>query len=114
MNKSILITAIAAAFALGAPVHADHHEGKMGADKGASEMKPEKGAAYGADAAAFEFGFEDIDRDQDGYISRKESEEHERLHGAWDTVDTDRDGKINESEFSAFEDDDADNGASDR
>ena len=113
MNKSLVITAIAATFALSAPIHADHHEGKMGADKGA-EMKPDKGAAYGADAAAFEFGFEEMDRDQDGYISREEAREHERLHDAWDAADTDRDGKVNESEFSAFEDDDANNGAIDR
>lgn len=106
MNKSLLLTTLAAALAFSAPVSADHHKaGAMeGGKPGAAQMQPEKGAAYGADADSYEYGFKKMDRDQDGYLSREEARQHYRLHENWDKVDADRDGKLNESEFSAFED----------
>lgn len=106
MNKSLLIAAMTAAFAFGAPTYADSmHQDKMGGDASTkTHMQPEKGAAYGADADAYDYGFQDVDRNKDGFISREEAKEHEDLDTNWDTADTDRDGKLSESEFSAFED----------
>lgn len=110
MNKPSLIAAIVAAVALSAPVYAgpQKQDSMTGQESAATQMKPERGAAYGADAAAYEYGFQEVDRNQDGYISREEAQEHEELAADWDSADTDRDGKLSESEFSAFEDREAD------
>ncbi len=116
MNKSILITGLAAAVALSAPVYAGSHEqGKTQTGEHATtRMQPQEGAAYGADADAFEYGFQSMDRNKDGYLSREEASEHEELALKWDEADTNHDGKLDESEFSAFEDSEPDSGSSDR
>lgn len=112
MNKALSITALAAVFALGTAAHAGGMKGEhkddmeMKSGQGTTEMKAERGAAYGADADAFEYGFNDIDRDKDGFISQEEAREHESLAEDWESADADRDGKLSESEFSAFEDGD--------
>ncbi len=116
MNKSILITGLAAAVALSAPVYA----GSQAQDKtqagahAATPMQPDQGAAYGADADAFEYGFQNMDRNKDGYLSREEANENDELAQKWDEADTNHDGKVDESEFSAFEDSEPDSNSSDR
>ena len=47
--------------------------------------------------------FDDIDTDGDGYISKSESKSNMNIRNNWTAADTDKDGKIDISEFSAFE-----------
>ena len=58
-----------------------------------------------APAAAEEYvqTFEEIDVDGDGYISAKEAEVRPDLSENLQASDTNKDGKLNSAEFSAFE-----------
>ena len=47
--------------------------------------------------------FNKLDKDKDGYISQQEAKSDKRLSDQWDTADADSDGKLEMSEFSAFE-----------
>jgi hypothetical protein len=47
--------------------------------------------------------FRAMDGDHDGYVTRQEAENHQRLRNNWEKADADADGKLNASEFSAFE-----------
>ena len=68
-------------------------------------------AAIGAIAVAFNVSAEQtetstsatLDRDGDGYISIVEATGHNELLRNWSQLDHDSDGKIELSEFSAFE-----------
>ncbi len=47
--------------------------------------------------------FEGIDTDGDHYISKEEAAAREDLSTHWESIDTDHNGRLNSSEFSAFE-----------
>lgn len=47
--------------------------------------------------------FNKLDKDQNGYISQQEAKDNKQLLEQWDSVDADADGKLEMSEFSAFE-----------
>lgn len=47
--------------------------------------------------------FDAIDADGDGYISEQEANEQRRLLKSWGKADLNSDGKIDQTEFSAFE-----------
>lgn len=47
--------------------------------------------------------FNKLDTNHDGYISREEARSDRQLSLDWDSADTNQDGKLEESEFSAFE-----------
>lgn len=47
--------------------------------------------------------FSGLDINQDGYISRDEANKDMQLSKNWTAVDINKDGKLEESEFSAFE-----------
>ncbi|MDH5258378.1 MAG: hypothetical protein OEX07_10225 [Gammaproteobacteria bacterium] len=47
--------------------------------------------------------FDDIDSDGDGYISKKEANDIDHVKSNWTAADKDNDGKLDVSEFSAFE-----------
>lgn len=47
--------------------------------------------------------FEDLDDDGDGHISRQEAAGQTQLTEQWGRYDTDRNGRLDEAEFSAFE-----------
>jgi len=47
--------------------------------------------------------FDDVDEDGDGYITKKEAKDLTEIQTNWMKADTDKDGKIDVSEFSAFE-----------
>ena len=47
--------------------------------------------------------FGDIDEDADGYISKMEANDYDELKSNWMKADADKDGKLDVSEFSAFE-----------
>ena len=47
--------------------------------------------------------FKNLDTNHDGYISKEEAMKSKWLSQDWSKVDTNKDGKLEESEFSAFE-----------
>ena len=47
--------------------------------------------------------FQRLDRNHDGYISKKEAKADRILRKDWKCIDTNRDGRLDRSEFSAFE-----------
>ena len=114
MNKSLLISGLVAAFALSTPLYADSRDAAKTQSGAEGQMQPKNGAAYGADADAYEYGFESLDRNKDGFLSREEASEHDELSHNWDEADLNHDGKLDESEFSAFEDSEPDSGSADR
>lgn len=75
------------------------------------ELPAEIGAGYGADQYTYEYGFDSIDRDGDGYISKAEAKQHkqalgawyERLEYDWQSADSNAHGQLDKSEFSALE-----------
>ena len=64
----------------------------MGAGKSMEQMR-----------ATQEARFQNIDGDQDGFISRTEAENHPRLTTNWGKADANADDKLDATEFSAFE-----------
>ena len=48
-------------------------------------------------------GFSSLDADGDDYISAEEAGMNPMLKDNWDSVDTNKDGKVEKAEFSAFE-----------
>lgn len=92
----------------------------MGATAAAAAQKPEldADASSAADMQAEQRHllneqqrFKTIDTDGDGFISEAEAREHHRLLESWKKADLNSDGKIDQSEFSAFE---TDNDAAER
>jgi hypothetical protein len=47
--------------------------------------------------------FTKLDSDKDGMVSKKEASKNKDLAGKWDTLDTNKDGKLDQGEFAAFE-----------
>jgi hypothetical protein len=47
--------------------------------------------------------FTKLDSDKDGMVSKKEASKNKDLTGKWDTLDTNKDGKLDQGEFAAFE-----------
>lgn len=55
-----------------------------------------------ADAAAGgEFG--KLDKDRDGSVTKKEAASNKNLAKKWDTLDANKDGKLDQGEFAQFE-----------
>lgn len=50
-----------------------------------------------------EQSFKSLDTNNDGYISQKEAKADPMLSKQWDAADANSDGKVEKSEFSAFE-----------
>jgi hypothetical protein len=48
-------------------------------------------------------GFDKLDKDRDGSISKKEAASNKDLTKKWDTLDTNKDGKLDQGEFAQFE-----------
>jgi len=62
-----------------------------------SSTSPSTGAASGGDV------FTKLDADKDGMVSKKEASKNKDLSSKWDTLDTNKDGKLDQGEFAAFE-----------
>lgn len=78
----------------------------LGSDADPSEPSDEGGE--GGEGGE-ELGFDELDADGDGIISRQEAERAGGvLPARWNRVDRDRDGRVDREEFAAFE---ADRGA---
>lgn len=48
-------------------------------------------------------GFDKLDKDKDGSISKKEAASNKDLTKKWDTLDANKDGKLDSGEFAQFE-----------
>ncbi len=99
--KNVLITIVLTGLFSGI-VFAEGGMG-MGAGKGSGGMGMGAGQSREQMHATQEQLFRNIDSDQDGYVTRKEAENHQRLTKNWEKADTNSDGKLDASEFSAFE-----------
>lgn len=44
-----------------------------------------------------------MDKDKDGTLSKKEASKNKDLTSQWDTLDVNKDGKLDEAEFAQFE-----------
>ncbi len=62
-----------------------------------SSSSPSTGGASGGDV------FTKLDADKDGMVSKKEASKNKDLTAKWDTLDTNKDGKLDQGEFAAFE-----------
>lgn len=61
-------------------------------------------SVYAADyTSATKAKFNKLDTNHDGYISQEEAKADSHLSQNWSTADPNNNGKIDESEFSAFE-----------
>lgn len=47
--------------------------------------------------------FTKLDADKDGMVSKKEASKNKDLTAKWDTLDSNKDGKLDQGEFAAFE-----------
>jgi hypothetical protein len=47
--------------------------------------------------------FTKLDADKDGMVSKKEASKNKDLAAKWDTLDANKDGKLDQGEFAAFE-----------
>ena len=47
--------------------------------------------------------FTKLDSDKNGMVSRKEASKNKDLASKWDTLDTNKDGNLDQGEFAAFE-----------
>ena len=47
--------------------------------------------------------FAKLDADKDGMVSKKEAAKDKSVTAKWDTLDTNKDGKLDPGEFAAFE-----------
>ncbi|NIP73583.1 MAG: hypothetical protein GWO16_11375 [Gammaproteobacteria bacterium] len=90
MDKRLVALAVAAVFGTAAvAAGGGAGKGEMGAQAGSPEETQAR--------------FQEIDANQDGYISMQEAEEHQRLKDHWTAADQNADGQVDEAEFSAFE-----------
>ena len=64
-----------------------------------SSTSPSGGAAGAAGGDVFT----KLDSDKDGMVSKKEASKNKDLTAKWDTLDTNKDGKLDQGEFAAFE-----------
>lgn len=115
MNKWMIVL-IAGLVATGSAVAGQHMKG--GAMSGPGERMMEgagqaspQGAGQGMKQeqrqdmhqSQQEYRFRTMDQDGDGYITRTEAQNHERLQQNWRKADGDGDGRVDQSEFSAWE-----------
>ena len=64
-------------------------------------MPSSTGASGGSSASSDAFA--KLDSDKDGMVSKKEASKDKGLTAKWNTLDTNKDGKLDPGEFAAFE-----------
>jgi hypothetical protein len=57
----------------------------------------------GAESASPSAGFAALDKNKDGYISKAEARKDKGLTKQWDSADSNKDGKLDPTEFAQFE-----------
>ena len=62
---------------------------------------PEGGSAQGTPSAQNDFTT--LDKDSDGSLTKTEAEKNKELAAQWDTLDANKDGKLDQAEFAKFE-----------
>ena len=62
-----------------------------------SSAAPSSGSSGSSDA------FAKLDADKDGMVSKKEAAKDKSVTAKWDTLDANKDGKLDPGEFAAFE-----------
>jgi hypothetical protein len=97
MRKQLFVTVVSVLFSAAALA------GGQSSNMKSEHMQPAKGAAYGANAAAYNYGFEKLDENRDGVISQIEAQTYKNLRKEWEHADKNGDNKIDRAEFSAFE-----------
>lgn len=94
-NKTLeLITGVALAAATGVAV------AQMTPPSPSTPSTPSDSPAAGAPSGG---EFTKLDSDKDGMVSKKEASRNKGLTAKWDTLDTNKDGKLDQGEFAAFE-----------
>ena len=68
-----------------------------------STTSPSTSGSPSSSAGASGETFTKLDSDKDGMVSKKEASKNKDLTGKWDTLDTNKDGKLDQGEFAAFE-----------
>jgi hypothetical protein len=105
--KAIAILLLAAASPALAQLPQERTEGAPPPNSPASPTSPgaviQGPAAKDAAKGVTRVTFESLDRDRDGFISRREAEAHAELAQAFDRLDADRDGRLTPGEFAVFE-----------
>lgn len=94
-TKVISLAALAAAFAFGTAV---------------AQTTPPTSTSPGADAGTAGAEYTKMDKDKDGTLSKKEASKNKELTKQWDTLDVNKDGKLDEAEFAQFETSSMDDG----
>lgn len=101
-ERVVISTAITADELKSQPAYEPGQYEELDRDLRLAEAEPTRGAEYGSGPS---ISFEDLDSDGDGYISKEEAADHPEVIENWQRYDTDRDGRLDEAEFSAFESD---------
>ena len=69
-----------------------------------SSTSPSSSPSSGSGAASGSSDvFTKLDADKDGMVSKKEASKNKDVTAKWDTLDTNKDGKLDQGEFAAFE-----------
>lgn len=98
-NKTLeLIAGVALAAATGVAV-AQMSPPPPSSPPGSSPSPTDAPSAGGASGGEFT----KLDSDKDGMVSKKEASKNKGLTAKWDTLDTNKDGKLDQGEFAAFE-----------
>lgn len=84
-TKAIHLTALAAVLVSGAALA-----------QGTPPPSTTSGAGAGAE-------FTKLDKDKDGTVNKKEAASNKDLTKQWDTLDVNKDGKLDEAEFAQFQ-----------
>lgn len=86
--KVIHLAALAATFACGAAL---------------AQTTPPTTAPGSASTGTAGAEYTKLDKDKDGTVSKKEASSNKELTKQWDTLDVNKDGKLDEAEFAQFE-----------
>ena len=100
MKKSLELVAGAALVACAGLAVAQTSPPPSTPPSGSPSTSPSTGAAGGSAGGDV---FTKLDSDKDGMVSKKEASKNKDLASKWDTLDTNKDGKLDQGEFAAFE-----------
>jgi hypothetical protein len=91
-TKAIHLSALAAVLVSGAALA----QGSPTSPTSPSSPPTSSGSGAGAE-------YSKLDKDKDGTVSKKEAASNKDLTKQWDTLDVNKDGKLDEAEFAQFQ-----------